>query len=68
MLDGAEMGEEKFALAIAASDPWLCFTWLRSVELSNHNCGLAKHVNAVGWLCYDLLFFCHSIAKRLTLI
>jgi len=51
------MGEEKLLLAIAGSAPWLCFTWLWSVELSNHNCGLAKHVNAVGWLDYDLLFF-----------
>lgn len=57
VLDDAETGEENLALATAASDPWLGFTWLQSVELSNHNCGLAKHVHALGWLCYDLLFF-----------
>lgn len=51
------MLQEKLPIAIAMSGLWLCFTWLRSVELSNHNCGLAKHVSAVGWLCYDLFFF-----------
>lgn len=56
-LDGAEAEEENLAGAVAASDPRLRFTWPGSVELSNHSCGLAKHVHALGWLCYDLLFF-----------
>lgn len=52
-----EMVQEKLLLVVSMSDLWLCFTWLQSVELSNHSCGLAEHVTAVGWLCYDLLFF-----------
>lgn len=54
--------------AIAACDPWLHFLWLRSVGLRNPHCGLAEHVLALGWPCYDFALFCHSLAKRLTLI
>lgn len=48
--------------AIAVSDPRLHFPWLRSVGLRNPHCGLAEHVPALAWPCYDFALCCHSLA------